>query len=830
MKASKIINTYILLLFVLTAECSYGQNVLILYNDSWGNNGTFNCVRNYANTCASQNINFTLCPTSGGGPSDPYVVAPACVQGGNINNYDAVLFQNTYSYLVPAFNAILVNYVQNGGNLFFQVDPNGTVPTAEIEQDLNDLLAAISQPSINFSGLNTTQTTETLTIGGSFASSYNCPQSPIFYNTGGFFSGPAIGTASLTASYTNGISHAFWDTGFGGVLGFGAEFYSSGNWAGDCTPGSGQLVWGMMNPANMGCTVNAEFEISDDIICVTECVDLIDASSTTCNGTVNSWSYQINGGTPATSTVQNPTGVCFNTPGTFPITLTVTDNLGNVDDTTMFITVEAICDSLVPDFIPSELIICEGQCIDFANTTTSYDPVVQWNWIFNGASTPSSTAQDPTNICYPTAGTYDVTLTATTTTGLTDDTTYTITVVPPPTASWTPPTNVCTGGADISLDALITGSTGGMWSGSEVTGPNQNIFSPPNVAGTYDVTYTVGVGSCIDTETHTITVGQSTSGVVFFFGSLCSTDAPVDLTNFTFGNGSVGGTYSGVGVTGTFFDPSVGTQTITYTAPGACAIPQSNAINVISADPSWVSPATLCPGDPDVNLNNLITGTSGGSWSGTGVSGNDFDPSFGTQLVTYAVGSPTCPSSASNTIIVDPCILPVEFEQFNGIPTQGGIQLEWSTLSEVNSSHFTIDHLVDGDFELLGTVDAKGNTQQRQVYSLLDVRPADGINYYKLTAIDIDGTISYTEIISVDWSIQVVKVFPNPASNVISIEIPFSGEKTIRLIAMDGKVLREEKSEDQKIIWGIENLAGGAYQVQIMTQNEIMNDFFMKRD
>ncbi|MBA2422606.1 MAG: T9SS type A sorting domain-containing protein [Chitinophagales bacterium] len=62
----------------------------------------------------------------------------------------------------------------------------------------------------------------------------------------------------------------------------------------------------------------------------------------------------------------------------------------------------------LPSLFSSDTSICEKFCIDFydssANNPTS------WQWIFDGATPPGSTDQNPTGICYDTPGSYDVTL------------------------------------------------------------------------------------------------------------------------------------------------------------------------------------------------------------------------------------------------------------------------------------------------------------------------------------------------------------------------------------------------------------------------------------
>lgn len=55
-------------------------------------------------------------------------------------------------------------------------------------------------------------------------------------------------------------------------------------------------------------------------------------------------------------------------------------------------------------FTPSSVAECEGGCINFIDNSTN-NPTT-WAWTFPGSTTPSSSNQHPTNICYPTGGNY----------------------------------------------------------------------------------------------------------------------------------------------------------------------------------------------------------------------------------------------------------------------------------------------------------------------------------------------------------------------------------------------------------------------------------------
>ena len=59
--------------------------------------------------------------------------------------------------------------------------------------------------------------------------------------------------------------------------------------------------------------------------------------------------------------------------------------------------------------------VCEGQCVNFTDLSTNAP--TSWSWSFQGASVQTSTQQNPSNICYNTAGTYFVSLTVTNASG-----------------------------------------------------------------------------------------------------------------------------------------------------------------------------------------------------------------------------------------------------------------------------------------------------------------------------------------------------------------------------------------------------------------------------
>ena len=122
-----------------------------------------------------------------------------------------------------------------------------------------------------------------------------------------------------------------------------------------------------------------------------------------------SWNWTFNGGSPASSTVQNPV-VTYGTAGTYSVTLVAANADGsNVLTKSGYITVTNPPAPTVA-FTARNTTITVGQSITFTDQST--DEPTSWSWTFNGGTPSTSTSQSPT-VTYNTPGTYDVSLTAT---------------------------------------------------------------------------------------------------------------------------------------------------------------------------------------------------------------------------------------------------------------------------------------------------------------------------------------------------------------------------------------------------------------------------------
>jgi hypothetical protein len=232
--------------------------------------------------------------------------------------------------------------------------------------------------------------------------------------------------------------------------------------------------------------------------------------------------------------------------------------------------------------------------------------------------------------------------------------TQTITVNDLPGVSLAQQADICVDGGSVSL----TGGSpaGGTYSGS---GVSNGTFDPSVTGvGTFNVVYTYTDGNgCTNSATNTIKVDGLPVVSVPAQGALCLSDAPMMLS----GGSPAGGTYSGTGVSGGMFDPSVagvGTHVISYSYTNAtgCENVATNLV-VVNELPDVNVPnfSGVCEGAAAVDLVGATP--IGGTWTGTGVSGATFDPTVagvGLHDVTYHYTDLNgCTDSATASISVD---------------------------------------------------------------------------------------------------------------------------------------------------------------------------------
>jgi Concanavalin A-like lectin/glucanases superfamily/Secretion system C-terminal sorting domain len=173
----------------------------------------------------------------------------------------------------------------------------------------------------------------------------------------------------------------------------------------------------------------------------------------------------------------------------------------------------------------------------------------------------------------------------------------------------------------------------------------------------------------------------------------------------------------------------------------------------------------------------------------------------------------------ANTIVVKILglvVLPVELIQFQAQNTEGPNKLTWQTASEKNTSHFDIEKSKDGlVFEKIGEVKAAGNSQTPQYYSYLDRNPYD-LSYYRLKIHDLDGKTDFSKTVSVrrDGKLN-VKIYPNPAQQVMTVDMGEMENTTLTVIDVLGKTVYQKAAVSGQNTMDVSTFSKGVYIIEI---------------
>ena len=272
------------------------------------------------------------------------------------------------------------------------------------------------------------------------------------------------------------------------------------------------------------------------------------------------------------------------------------------------------CTSIIASLSATDSTLCLGDCINFNDLSTGVP--TSWTWYFFGSTTANSGVQNPTNICYNTAGSFNVALVATNASA--QDSIFmpnfiTVSALPTVVASATD-TNLCLG-EPTTLSG--SGATSYTWDNTVVDGA---VFNPIGTT-LYTVTGTDANG-CIDTDTLTINVNALPTVVASATDTnLCLGD-PTTLS----GSGATSYTWDNTIVDGAAFNPIVtALYTVTGTDANGCIDTDTLTINVNTL-PTTVASATdtnLCLGEPTTLSGS---GATSYTWDNTVVDGAAFNP------------------------------------------------------------------------------------------------------------------------------------------------------------------------------------------------------------
>ena len=179
----------------------------------------------------------------------------------------------------------------------------------------------------------------------------------------------------------------------------------------------------------------------------------------------------------------------------------------------------------------------------------------------------------------------------------------------------------------------------------------------------------------------------------------------------------------------------------------------------------------------------------------------------------------------TNGASLDCTVLPVEMLSFEAAAITQGIELRWSTATELDNDRFIIERSSDGvDFQPIGQMPGAGTTHSQTDYFHLDPDPVPGINYYRLVQIDLDGASEHSAIVSAIYrpAGAPMVIYPNPSQGDITLAtyFPEDGIVTVKIGDLAGRTVLlqtvQGRTGSAEITVPTQALESGHYQIELI--------------
>ena len=420
----------------------------------------------------------------------------------------------------------------------------------------------------------------------------------------------------------------------------------------------------------------------------TNSVSLTGTGTGTNGATISTYAWTQTSG-PSTATITTPgnagTTVTALVAGTYVFTLTVTDNHGLTNSSTVTITVNPANTPPTVSAGSAQTITLPTSSVSLTGTGAGTNGATVSTYAWTQTSGPSTgtittPASATTTVTALVAGTYVFTLTVTDNHGLTNTSTVTITVNPastPPTVSAGSTQIITLPASSVSLTGTAAGTNGATistYAWTQTSGPSTATITTPGsaattvtalVAGTYVFTLTVTDNHGLtNTSTVTITVNPANTPPTVSAGSAQIITLPISLASLT---GTAAGT-NGATISTYAWTQTSGPSTAIITIPGSATttvttllagtyvftltVTDNHGLTNSSTVTITVNPANTPPTVSAGSTQTITLPTSSVSLTGTaaGTNGATISTYAWTQTSGPSTAGITTPGSAATTI------------------------------------------------------------------------------------------------------------------------------------------------------------------------------------
>lgn len=186
--------------------------------------------------------------------------------------------------------------------------------------------------------------------------------------------------------------------------------------------------------------------------------------------------------------------------------------------------------------------------------------------------------------------------------------------------------------------------------------------------------------------------------------------------------------------------------------------------------------------------------------------------------------------------------LHIRLLSFTAIKATGGTtaQIAWTTENEYDYTSFTLQRSTDGGASFTALGDVYSNSSGK--YSYTDGSPLKPQDLYRLKITDLDGTITYSNIVTVMYANtgtlanSGIFIYPNPATSMVNLTVvqPLTAGTTngvsantattnamfgIKVVSSNGLLIKSSTSSSQSWKMDVSALIPGTYVIQVINNN-----------
>ena len=165
--------------------------------------------------------------------------------------------------------------------------------------------------------------------------------------------------------------------------------------------------------------------------------------------------------------------------------------------------------------------------------------------------------------------------------------------------------------------------------------------------------------------------------------------------------------------------------------------------------------------------------------------------------------------------------LPVEWKSFSARRQQNRTQVEWSTATEFNASHFEVQRSSDNQhFVTMGKVNAR-NTHNND-YVFYDTDALRGVHYYRIRQVDLDQTETFTHVVAVNCDEEsggpiVTSAWPTVVTSEFNVALS-NDSYNIQVYDINGRIQLNDDVTGERIQISTTGFGAGMYFMHIVSR------------